>query len=128
MESSNAFFTKALQELATAEIAFERGDYNSTANRAYFAAFHSAIAVLGLDGIKSVTNEHKWVQTTFSMHCIRQRKLFPSTFAAMLFEMMTLRHKADYDVSSVSKKEAMQQLKKAQQFCSTLHQKAESWT
>jgi hypothetical protein len=46
----------------------------------------------------------------------------------MLPDMMTIRHKADYDTSDVSKKEVAQQLKKSQQFCFILQQKAESWT
>ena len=119
---------KATQELATADLAWHSGDYNSTANRAYYAAFHAAIAILALDGITSSTNEHKWVHTTFSTHCIHRRKMFPSAFASMLPDMMTIRHKADYDTSDVSKKEAAQQLKKSEQFCFILQQKAESWT
>jgi uncharacterized protein (UPF0332 family) len=128
MRQHEAFFTKATQELTTAELAFQSGDFNSTANRAYFAAFHAPIAVLALDGMTNSTNEHKWVHTTFSTHCIHRRKLFPSALASMLPDMMTIRHKADYDTSDVSKKEVAQQLKKSQQFCFILQQKAESWT
>jgi hypothetical protein len=46
----------------------------------------------------------------------------------MLPDMMTIRHKADYDINDVSKKEAAQQLKKSQQFCFIFQQKAELWT
>lgn len=53
MELLSAFFIKDLQELSTVETVFECGDYNSTANCAYFASSHSVITVLGLDGIKS---------------------------------------------------------------------------
>jgi uncharacterized protein (UPF0332 family) len=119
---------KAAQELATAERAFENDDFNSTANRAYFAAFHAAIAVLALDGITSSTNEHRWIHTTFSTHCIKRRKLFPAEFASVLPDMMRLRHNADYDAIGVSKKDASRLLKKAQQFSFTLQQRIESWT
>lgn len=128
MRLHEAFFTKAAQELATAGLAWQSDHYNSTANRAYYAAFHAAIAILVLDGITNSTNEHKWVHTTFSTHCVQRRKLFPSAFASMLPDRMTICHKADYDTSDVSKKEAAQQLKKSQQFCFILQQKAESWT
>jgi uncharacterized protein (UPF0332 family) len=59
MRLHEAFFMKVAQELAMADLAWQSGDYNSIANRAYYAAFHAAIAILALDGMTSSTNEHK---------------------------------------------------------------------
>ncbi len=123
MRLHEAFFMKDAQELATADLAWQSGDYNSTANRAYYAAFHAAIAILALDGITSSTNEHKWVHTTFSTHCIHRRKLFPSAFASMLPDMMILRHKADYSTEIIAKSKAETQLREARKFVTILQEK-----
>lgn len=123
MRQHEAFFAKAAQELATAELAFQSGDFNSTANRAYFAAFHAAIAVLALDGMTNTTNEHKWVHTTFSTHCVHRRKLFPAAFASILPDMMILRHKADYSTEIIAKSKAELQLREARKFVTTLQEK-----
>ncbi len=40
------FFTKAKENIKTAEILFEHQLYNASANRAYYAAFQAAIAAL----------------------------------------------------------------------------------
>ncbi len=46
------FFDKARKNLAVAQICFEKGFYDDCANRAYYAAFHAAIAAILDRGIK----------------------------------------------------------------------------
>ena len=42
----NEFFLKAHENLLAAQLLLERGYYQASANRAYYAAFHAAIACL----------------------------------------------------------------------------------
>jgi uncharacterized protein (UPF0332 family) len=77
---SNDFFSKASENLRASEALSELGLFNAAANRAYYAAFHAAIAVLAKHGIRHDKNPHEWVQAQFSSEIVHRRKLLIRTF------------------------------------------------
>ncbi len=112
------FLTKAEENLDIANVALERGKYNAAANRAYYASFQATVAALAAEGIKHSGHRipHEWLQAQFSGILITRRKRYPSHFASYLPKMQDLRDDADYKTLLVSKNDATQQVKKANEF------------
>jgi uncharacterized protein (UPF0332 family) len=114
------FYDKAKRGIADAEMLFDAGRYDAAANRAYYACFYVAIALLGRFGIEHKENPHSWVQAQFSAEIVHRRKLFPRTFASALSNVRSVRHTADYSQEALPKSTAMRQLKEAQSFYNAL--------
>lgn len=114
-EMKEGFINKARENLRVAQISFDNGFYNASANRAYYSAFQATIFALADKGLTSSTNDHKWVQAAFSGELIKRRKIYPAKLKAYLMEMQTIRNQADYTDESVSKRLAHQQLSKAKE-------------
>jgi uncharacterized protein (UPF0332 family) len=108
------FYNKALRGIETAEQLCINGNFEASANRAYYACFHAAIAVLARHGITNTQNPHEWVQAQFSATMIHRRKLLPREFNSYLPDIQKLRNTADYTTIQIGKKQAHQQLKQAQ--------------
>jgi uncharacterized protein (UPF0332 family) len=117
---SNDFLSKARENLRASEALSALGLMNAAANRAYYAAFHAAIAVLAKYGVRHDKNPHEWVQAQFASEIIHRRKLLARTFASYLTDIQRVRNTADYSPSSVSQKIAAQQFKQASQFVSSI--------
>jgi uncharacterized protein (UPF0332 family) len=109
------FLSKTEENLKIAQISFEHKCYNACANRAYFAAFQAAIAALIHKGIKRGNFDHKWVQAEFNEKLIRRQKIYPSRLRSYLLKMQLLRNMADYEHDTVSRKEAAEQFRKAEE-------------
>ena len=110
------FLEKAKENLEAARLLFDAGLHNASANRAYYAAFHAAIAALSDASIKTDNKKHANVQAQFSGELIRRRKVYSSRLKASLPELQDTRNKADYRLVSISKKKAERQLNKAVEF------------
>ena len=61
------FLEKSEENLEAAQICFEYGLYNASANRAYYAIFQAAVVALAEKGLKSKQDfiGHNWVQSAF---------------------------------------------------------------
>jgi uncharacterized protein (UPF0332 family) len=114
----HSFLARAKENLADAESAFEAGRYNTSANRAYYAAFHAAIEALRHFGYPVVV-DYSRVQAAFSQYLINRRKVFPSRFKSYLSNLLDLRADADYK-QEVSRKDASARLKNAQDIVSAI--------
>jgi uncharacterized protein (UPF0332 family) len=112
------FLTKAQENLLDAEEALERGRYNVSANRAYYAAFQAAIAALAHEHITHEKNPHSWVQAQFSERLIKARKLYPSKLASHLLDMQKIRDRADYRPDMTNQQNAKKQIQKSREFLS----------
>ncbi|HAO19809.1 MAG TPA: hypothetical protein DCQ37_04505 [Desulfobacteraceae bacterium] len=112
----NEFILKAKENLKAAELLFENGLYNASANRSYYAALHAAVAALTTIGIKSEPISHKTTQANFSAELIQRRKVYPSRLKSYLTELQDTRNDADYRIKSVSKNLASKQLAKSKEF------------
>lgn len=120
-----SFLARAQENLADAEAAFEAGRYNAAANRAYYAAFHAAIAVLIHFG-QMPNIDHAPVRAGFSKYLINEKKIFPANMTNMLKLIMEVRSEADYAEVGVSRKTAQGQLKMAKQFVETVLSRIEA--
>ncbi|MBC8041947.1 MAG: HEPN domain-containing protein [Rhizobacter sp.] len=92
--------------------------FEDAANRAYYSAFHAAIAALAHAGILDAKqrNNHKWVAVTFVTELIHRRKIYPNHYADYLETLRELREVADYQVIEVGRKRIERQLTKAKEF------------
>jgi uncharacterized protein (UPF0332 family) len=118
----DAFLFKAQENLAVAEWSYANGHFNACANRAYYAAFQAAVAVLAHFGLlrSSERIEHRAIQGSFATGLIHQRKIFPNYLKSYLPALQEVRDDADYDAQLLSKSEATKQLRKAKEFINLL--------
>jgi uncharacterized protein (UPF0332 family) len=108
------FKNKALENIKIAEIAFDNDCFNASANRAYYSAFHAAIAAIYSIGIQP-NIDHKVIQSLFAENFCNRRKIVPSKYKSYLKDMQHIRSNADYR-NGASKKDAKEQLKFAKEF------------
>ncbi len=109
------FFDKAKANLKAAQLCFDSGLYDASANRAYYAAFQAAAAALAARGITKEKLGHDWIQADFSGRLIKRQKIYPGKLKSYLADMQAVRDQADYKIANVSKKEALQQLRKSKE-------------
>ena len=115
MTAPGRYLAKARESLASAEADLAAGRFNSVANRAYYAAFQAAVAMLVAEGVQARGSswEHKFVLAQFSVTLVRRRKLFPGEFRHVMQAMMDLRLKADYQEGWVTRNEANRMVRSA---------------
>ncbi len=116
------FSAKAQENIEAAEILFENQKYNASASRAYYAAFHAAIAALKNAGFSIDKISHESLQAKFNGELIRKRKVYPSRFKSYLLDLQSVRLAADYKSIFVSKKVAGRQNKKAREYFEAIQQ------
>ncbi len=114
------FTAKATENVQAAEVLFEHGLYNASANRAYYAALQAAVAALTRNGIQLDRIDHDKVQARFSGELTHRRKVYPSRLRSYLMNLQAVRNDADYRSKSVSKKVAKRQLNKAKEYVEIL--------
>lgn len=102
-----------MENIKIAEIAFNNDCYNASANRAYYAAFHAAIAALYNLGIEPKI-DHKVVQSLFSDNYFNRRKVIAFQYKGYLKELQGKRNIADYR-EGVTKKVSKTQLSLAKE-------------
>jgi len=117
-----SFLNKAKENLKAAEVLLESGCYNASSNRAYFSAFHSALAVLLNYGIKIEINHGK-VQAFFSSELIHRRKIFPAKLKSYLQDMRIIREIADYSETDISKSKCNLQINMAKEFINIISER-----
>lgn len=114
------FSAKAQENIEAAELLFEHQLYNASANRAYYAAFHAAIAALVHAGVRFDRTDHGFIQAKFSSELIHRRKIYPRRLRSYLPDLQMVRDDADYKLKSISKRAANRQLNKAMEYLRTL--------
>ena len=107
---------KAREFLHVAELCQERGCFNSTANRAYYAMFHAAKIALEVANLGRDMWSHSGLQSTFAVELTRRRKEYRRLLSRYLYDSHRLRLQADYAQASVSKRQAQQTLRWAREF------------
>ena len=115
------FLTKAKNSLRTAHGAYEQGDFDSCASRAYFAVFQVEVAALiKLTEFRPDRWEHDQVQAEFNRRLIRNRKLFPSALRFIHNDLIGRRHIADYKDQHIGARTAERCLKHATEMVTTI--------
>jgi len=121
------FKEKARQNLTVAEWCQENGHYDACCNRAYYAMYHAAIAVLADKNITPSQShiDHGWVQTRFVTHFCNRNKIFPK-FRAYLQDAQRIRDMADYRPELLNRKKGRRQLDRAQEFVQVVLRRLQS--
>src|SRR5262245_29924667 len=126
VEEGWAYLSKARESLASAEVDYAAGRYNSCANRAYYACFQAAVAALLAEGLRPANPRGEWshefVQSQFNGLLIGRRKRYPLTLRRILRDTIEVREKADYTPAAVSARVAERVLRAAQSFVRTIEE------
>lgn len=121
------FLAKGRQSLDGAASEFEVRRYDNCANRAYYACFLAAVAVLIEAGARSPSRggrwSHEFVQAQFVGQLINRRKLYPASLRQTLTITREIRHKADYQGYHVRQREAARALRLAREMVESLQEK-----
>lgn len=103
----NEFWAKAIEMAKEARVLLRAGHFNGSANRAYYAMFNSARAVLAARTDLRVIDirRHSAVLKLFSQHVVKVG-LIARELGAAINEAFEIRAIAEYDTVHVSEKQA----------------------
>jgi len=119
MDLAHHRLTTAKECLITAKRDLDNEDYKASANRSYYAIFHSMRVILALDGVDF--KKHSGVISYFNKEYIKTGK-FDVEFAGVITMAFKVRNKCDYDdFYVVVKEDVKQQLIDAEKFIEAVH-------
>lgn len=95
-------FNVAREDLDTAYLTFEAGQYRAANNRAYYSIFHSICAVLAKEGI--AFKRHKDTLSYFNKNYV-QPEIFPRELGRKIVKAEEIRHASHYDTFYIASKE-----------------------
>ncbi|MBF0117990.1 MAG: HEPN domain-containing protein [Desulfobacterales bacterium] len=110
----DVYLKKSEESINAAQFCFELEYYNSCINRAYYAMFQAAVAILFKSGCRPKSEKigHDWVQAEFSKAFVLGNKRF-SHLKGLLNLVQEIRDIADYSDEYIEKKKAKRTLDKA---------------
>jgi len=85
----------AEQALQTAQVNLDVGDYRATVNRAYYATFYAASAMLLTKGVERL--KHSGVISAFREHFVKPG-LIEAEYSSVYGEALVIREDADYAI------------------------------
>lgn len=104
----------AKDNLKSARILLEAGEYKSANNRAYYAIFHAINAVHAVRG--NAYKRHKDAIANFNKEYVKN-EIFPREIGRKISEAEEIRHASDYDDFYIaSKEESERQISVAAEF------------
>jgi uncharacterized protein (UPF0332 family) len=109
---------KALQAAASAKLLLDTGDADGASNRAYYAMYDAARAVLLVSG-HSIGKTHKGVLNAFSDHLVKNGPL-PKEMGRLLKHAEAFRYVADYEGDQVELNDAREMVKQAETFIAAM--------
>jgi uncharacterized protein (UPF0332 family) len=122
----DVYLVKAEQCLAGAQLAVDHGQYNNAANRAYYAAFQAAIAVLAAAGVIPPTPRywsHDFVLREYCRRAVPRGAAFLPGSASALKALQDERLKADYETELLGRASGERALALARQFLAAVRQR-----
>jgi uncharacterized protein (UPF0332 family) len=114
------FLERALEALEAAQTCLEKNLAHSATSRAYYAMFWAAQAALARVGIQRSEWSHPALQASFVNELIRRRKLYSALLGPYFNRTLQLRLDADYRLKGVSRKQAAQAVRWAEEFITAL--------
>ena len=115
---------KSADDLDTAQINYNAGKYDASANRAYYSVYHAIRAVLALDNIER--KKHSGNISYFREHYIAT-EIFDRAYSETIKNAETLRNEADYDdMKTISAEDAYDAIEKARHFISAVKEHIEN--
>ena len=92
----------AREDLDTANLTFEAGQYRAANNRAYYSIFHTICAVLAKEGV--AFKQHKDTLSYFNKNYV-QPEIFPRELGRKIVKAEEIRQSSDYDTFYIASKE-----------------------
>lgn len=96
----------AKEDLDTANLTFEAGQYRGANNRAYYSIFHTISAVLAEEGV--AFKKHKDTLSYFNKNYVRT-EIFPRELGRKIVKAEEIRHASDYDTFYIASREVTAQ-------------------
>jgi uncharacterized protein (UPF0332 family) len=108
------YLTRARQALSAGELSLAHGDFITTINRAYYAIFYSANALLATEGLER--SKHSDVIAAFRQHFIKTG-LIEAEYSEVYGAVMEDRAEGDYDLEfEPGAEQATRDLERARRF------------
>jgi len=104
---------KAENALKAARVNFQLDDYDTAANRAYYAVFHVMTAIMCFK--ETEFSKHSSLIVSFRKEFIKT-KIFDGELSKVITKNQELREAADYKNVIISKKDAEDSVKRAEEF------------
>lgn len=92
----------AREDLETANLTFEAGQYRAANNRAYYSIFHTICAILAKERI--AFKRHKDTLSYFNKNYV-QPEIFPRELGRKIVKAEEIRHASDYDTFYIASKD-----------------------
>lgn len=119
-EQIRQYLQKAHQVLNTGQLALEHGDYITAVNRAYYAVFYAANALLATKGLER--SKHSGVLAAFREHFVKTG-VIEAEYSDFYGAIMDERTEGDYAAGAFLDEETAQQaLLRAQRFVGRIEQ------
>lgn len=119
-KESADLLTRASQAIKTAERNFQHGDYNAAANRAYYAMFYTAKALLVQKDLRRFT-KHRAVQGAFGEYFSKANVLDPK-YHRWLIDAFDNRLQGDYGDYAITPDSVSVMLQQAREFLEAVRQ------
>lgn len=107
------YIAHARQAVATGKLVLAHEDYITAVNRAYYAIFYAANALLASKGLER--SKHSGVIAAFRQHFVKTGLMEPE-FSDFYGQSMDERHNADYELEMLSYETASENLDHAERF------------
>lgn len=121
------YVENAFEMLEASRILLENDFYTSAINRAYYAVFYAANALLVTKGLSQ--GKHSGVISSFRQHFIKTGLIAPE-YSKIYGHLMEDRHESDYELESpVDRQDAESDLSNAESFVHEIQRwlKQENW-
>lgn len=114
------YLENAHEMLKAAQVMLDNDFYTSAINRAYYAIFYAANALLVTKGVNQ--KKHSGVIAAFRQHFVKTG-LIDTQFSDSYGRVMGNRHSSDYELdSTLSKSDAIKDLEEARHFVAVVAQ------
>ena len=113
------YLEHARQAASTGRLVMAHGDPIAAINRAYYAIFYAANALLATKGLER--SKHSGVIAAFRQHFVKTG-IIESEFSRFYGEAMEQRHAGDYDLVSPDQATAERSLEHAERFVRRIEQ------
>lgn len=110
---------KVMQAVASAKLLLDAGDADGACNRAYYAMFDAARAVMSVSGA-DVGKTHRGLINAFSERLVKNGPL-PKEMGRFLKQAETIRYVADYEENAVQLSDAQPIVAQAETFVTAMY-------
>ena len=124
VELVKGYIEKADEKLKVAEKLFQDKNYDDAVSRAYYAAFHSASALLLTEGLSADT--HSGLVNLFGLHFVKTGKI-EKKFGRFLANLKDDRESGDYEIfSTIDETVAKTAVSEARDFVAKIRQELQA--